>query len=232
VSASAIALDGRKCWGRFAIACAHLLEARLDAKQVPGATASVRALAGSGRRDPTSTQRLRADSWASVRRAVCARTDAQLPLEAAVRPRIAGGHSFKPHPDPLLDRKQDRSWREHLETGIERWWRIVDERANLTADPMDPQLVFQELSPRLPNNCILTRRFGLGDNCWARPALRWALFEAAQCARRRTSPDHAYYQQAAERLGGNRVCLSIARKLLKRSYHTLRELGPEALQPH
>jgi transposase len=63
------------------------------------------------------------------------------------------------------------------------------------------------------------------------PALRWALFEAAQCARRPNSPDHAYYVQAAERLGGNRACLSIARKLLKRSYHTLRELGEEALQP-
>ena len=63
------------------------------------------------------------------------------------------------------------------------------------------------------------------------PALRWALFEAAQCARRRSSPDHAYYLQAAERLGGNRACLAIARKLLKRSYHTLRELGEEALQP-
>ena len=58
-----------------------------------------------------------------------------------------------------------------------------------------------------------------------------ALFEAAQCARRRGSPDHAYYLEAAERLGGNRACLSIARKLLKRSYHTLRELGEEALQP-
>ncbi|MGZ4284417.1 MAG: IS110 family RNA-guided transposase [Solirubrobacteraceae bacterium] len=63
------------------------------------------------------------------------------------------------------------------------------------------------------------------------PALRWALFEAAQCARRRTSPDHTYYLEAAERLGGNRACLSVARKLLKRSYHTLRELGEEALQP-
>jgi transposase len=62
-------------------------------------------------------------------------------------------------------------------------------------------------------------------------ALRWAQFEAAQCARRRTSPDHEYYVQAAERLGGNRACLSVARKLLKRSYHTLRELGEEALQP-
>jgi transposase len=63
------------------------------------------------------------------------------------------------------------------------------------------------------------------------PALRWALFEAAQCARRRTSPDHQYYLQAAARLGGNRACLAIARKLLKRSYHTLRELGEDALQP-
>ncbi|MCA1701617.1 MAG: transposase, partial [Actinobacteria bacterium] len=63
------------------------------------------------------------------------------------------------------------------------------------------------------------------------PALRWALFEAAQAARRPGSPDRDYYKQAAERLGGNRACLSIARKLLKRSYHTLRELGEEGLAP-
>jgi len=63
------------------------------------------------------------------------------------------------------------------------------------------------------------------------PALRWALFEAAQVARRPTSPDREYYEQAADRLGGNRACLAVARKLLKRSYHTLRELGEEALQP-
>jgi transposase len=64
------------------------------------------------------------------------------------------------------------------------------------------------------------------------PALRWALFEAAQQTRRRTtSPDRGYYEQAAERIGGNRACLSVARKLLKRSYHTLRDLGEEALQP-
>jgi len=63
------------------------------------------------------------------------------------------------------------------------------------------------------------------------PALRWALFEAAQVARRPSSPDRDYYEQASDRLGSNRACLSIARKLLKRSYHTLRELGEEALQP-
>jgi transposase len=63
------------------------------------------------------------------------------------------------------------------------------------------------------------------------PALRWALYEAAQVARRPSSPDRDYYEQASERLGGNRACLAIARKLLQRSYHSLRELGEDALQP-
>jgi transposase len=63
------------------------------------------------------------------------------------------------------------------------------------------------------------------------PALRWALYEAPQTARRQGSPDRDYYLQAAARLGGNRACLAVARKLLKRSYHTLRNLGDEALQP-
>ena len=61
------------------------------------------------------------------------------------------------------------------------------------------------------------------------PALRWALYEAAHAARRPGSPDREYYEQAAERLGANRACLALARKLLKRCYHTLRELGDDAL---
>ena len=63
------------------------------------------------------------------------------------------------------------------------------------------------------------------------PALRWALFEAALCASRACSPDHEYYSQAAERIGSNRARLSVARKILKRSYHLLRELGEEAMAP-
>jgi transposase len=63
------------------------------------------------------------------------------------------------------------------------------------------------------------------------PTLRWALYEAAQVARWPRSPDRDYYEQAAARLGGNRACLSVARRLLKRAYHTLSELGEEALQP-
>jgi len=64
------------------------------------------------------------------------------------------------------------------------------------------------------------------------PALRWALYEAAQVARRgEKSPDRQYYLEAKERIGGGRACIAVARKLLKRSYHTLRELGEEALAP-
>jgi transposase len=63
------------------------------------------------------------------------------------------------------------------------------------------------------------------------PALRWALFEAAKCAARRTSPDHDYYIEVRDRLGANRATLSVARKLARRCHHTLRALGDEAFAP-
>jgi transposase len=61
--------------------------------------------------------------------------------------------------------------------------------------------------------------------------LRWALFEAAQQACRPASPEYAYYRQVARRIDHNRACLSVARKLCRRAYHILRELGDEALAP-
>ena len=63
------------------------------------------------------------------------------------------------------------------------------------------------------------------------PVLRWALFEAATCAARASSPDHAYYTQVKERLGGNRATLAVARKLTRRCYHTLGALGEQAYAP-
>ena len=61
--------------------------------------------------------------------------------------------------------------------------------------------------------------------------LRWAVYEAAQTAARPGSPDHAYYQTLAARLGKNRAKLALSRKLLRRAHHTLRELGDAALAP-
>ena len=63
------------------------------------------------------------------------------------------------------------------------------------------------------------------------PILRWALFEAAQCACRPGSPDHDYYAATSARLNPKRATLSVARKLARRAHHTLRELGDEALAP-
>jgi transposase len=64
------------------------------------------------------------------------------------------------------------------------------------------------------------------------PELRWAVFEAAKCAARRGSPDYAYYHQLAAKHDGHHgknPTLAVERKLLRRCYHTLRELGDTAL---
>jgi transposase len=61
------------------------------------------------------------------------------------------------------------------------------------------------------------------------PVLRWAAYEAAKGAYRKSSPDHEYYLHTRERIGTNRAALSIARKLIRRAHHTLRELGEEAM---
>jgi transposase len=63
------------------------------------------------------------------------------------------------------------------------------------------------------------------------PDLRWALYEAAQSACQPSSPDNADYRRLRDRrLSHKRASLTIARKLARRCYHTLRELGPAALE--
>ena len=69
---------------------------------------------------------------------------------------------------PLLEPKTDRSWREQIEHNVARWWEILAARAGESADPINPQHVFQELSPRLPDRAILTADSGSATNWWAR----------------------------------------------------------------
>ncbi len=57
---------------------------------------------------------------------------------------------------PLLQKKEDRKWREHIEKEIRRWWKVLEARAMDKANPINPQRVFWELSNRLPENAILT----------------------------------------------------------------------------
>jgi pyruvate dehydrogenase (quinone) len=69
---------------------------------------------------------------------------------------------------PLLRKKEDRSWRNQIEKEIERWWKVLDARAMHSANPINPQRLFKELSPLLPDNCILTADSGSVANWFAR----------------------------------------------------------------
>jgi pyruvate dehydrogenase (quinone) len=69
---------------------------------------------------------------------------------------------------PMLEQKKDRSWRNSLETEIADWERLMHQRAHTKANPVNPQLVFFELSPRLPDGAIITADSGSSANWWAR----------------------------------------------------------------
>lgn len=69
---------------------------------------------------------------------------------------------------PLLKRKEDRAWRDRLESRVTEWWKTVDARALEPADPINPQRVFRELSQHLPDNCILTGDSGSSTYWYAR----------------------------------------------------------------
>jgi pyruvate dehydrogenase (quinone) len=69
---------------------------------------------------------------------------------------------------PLLHRKEDRGWRETIEGNVARWWEILDAQAHEAAEPLNPQLLFHELSQRLPDQAILTSDSGSATDWWAR----------------------------------------------------------------
>jgi pyruvate dehydrogenase (quinone) len=69
---------------------------------------------------------------------------------------------------PHLQRKQDRSWRERIERNVARWWQVLEARAMNEGTPINPQRAFWELSPRLPDNCILTCDSGSSASWYAR----------------------------------------------------------------
>ena len=69
---------------------------------------------------------------------------------------------------PHLERKEDRSWQDSIVEQVDEWWELMEKRAHDTADPINPQLVFWELSERLPDRCILTADSGSAANWFAR----------------------------------------------------------------
>jgi len=68
---------------------------------------------------------------------------------------------------PMLKRK-DRSWRHGIEGWMKEWWETLETRAKTHAHPVNPQRVVWEMSPRLPENAIVTSDSGSCANWYAR----------------------------------------------------------------
>jgi pyruvate dehydrogenase (quinone) len=68
----------------------------------------------------------------------------------------------------LRRRPPEDAWRRKIVEANAAWEKLMDERAHAPADPMNPQRVFWELSPRLPDRCILTSDSGSAANWFAR----------------------------------------------------------------
>ncbi|WP_342165417.1 thiamine pyrophosphate-requiring protein [Methylobacterium sp. SD21] len=70
---------------------------------------------------------------------------------------------------PLLDQKKEGgSWRTGIEKGMVSWWKEAEDRAMAKANPVNPQRVTWELSPRMPERAIITSDSGSCANWFAR----------------------------------------------------------------
>lgn len=69
---------------------------------------------------------------------------------------------------PLLEQNANGAWRTTIEKNVSKWWDTLRDRAMEPANPVNPQRIFHELSPRLPDNVILTGDSGSVANWYAR----------------------------------------------------------------
>ena len=69
---------------------------------------------------------------------------------------------------PFLKQNKHHSWRKEIKEGMDDWWKVIDARAKDSARPINPQRVFQELSPRLPDRCIISSDSGTSADWFAR----------------------------------------------------------------
>lgn len=80
---------------------------------------------------------------------------------------------------PLLEEKTQRSWQHKVESWRKDWDKKLAKRALTSADPINPQRVVHELSPRLPDNAIITSDSGSCANWFARDL---QIREGMQCS--------------------------------------------------
>jgi pyruvate dehydrogenase (quinone)/pyruvate oxidase len=78
---------------------------------------------------------------------------------------------------PLLRRKDDRSFLEKAQQGMQEWWKIMERRGTRPDKPMKPQVLAWELGKQLREDAIVSSDSGTVTTWWARqiPARRGQL---------------------------------------------------------
>ncbi|MFG2532045.1 thiamine pyrophosphate-requiring protein [Streptomyces sp. NPDC048516] len=69
---------------------------------------------------------------------------------------------------PQLTRKKHGEWRKKIAKDTARWWEVMERRAAVEADPINPEYVVHALDPLLPDDVILAADSGSAANWYAR----------------------------------------------------------------
>ena len=67
-----------------------------------------------------------------------------------------------------VSRKEDRGWQDKIIDNTRDWWQLMEERAEVSADPINPQKIFWSLNQRLPDDVMLISDVGSATNWYAR----------------------------------------------------------------
>ncbi|MFF6996817.1 thiamine pyrophosphate-requiring protein [Streptomyces sp. NPDC008313] len=69
---------------------------------------------------------------------------------------------------PHLRQTKNKSWRKTVEKNTARWWEVMERRAAVDAEPVNPEYVAHALNDLLPENVILAADSGSAANWYAR----------------------------------------------------------------
>jgi pyruvate dehydrogenase (quinone) len=69
---------------------------------------------------------------------------------------------------PMLDAKKHGKWRRTVEKNTARWWEVMQRRAAVDADPVNPEYVVHALDELLPDDVMLSADSGSAANWYAR----------------------------------------------------------------
>ncbi|MEU5432116.1 thiamine pyrophosphate-requiring protein [Streptomyces sp. NPDC020719] len=69
---------------------------------------------------------------------------------------------------PQLRRRKNGKWRQKIEKDTARWWEVMERRAAVEAEPINPEYVVHALDALLPDDAIVTSDSGSAANWYAR----------------------------------------------------------------